>query len=88
MGLRKIAFLYSKINVKKCLHYIPGHKFQFPSIGCESPHLNCLVKSPTCKILCRKSPGLTSVLINSRYHIFLICTRSIYSLKIFKEGKF
>ena len=67
------------------MHYIPGHKFQFSSIGRESSRWNCLVTSPTCKTLLRKSPGFTSVLIISRYEIFLICTCSIYSLKTFER---
>ena len=73
---------------KKKLYYIAGHKFLFPSIDRESSHLNCLVKSPTYKIHFIKSPRFTSVLIISRYDTFSICTRSICSLKIFKEGNF
>ena len=72
-----------------------GHPFQFSSTGRESPafmiyqpHLNCLVKFPTCRILFRKSLAFTSILIISCYDILSICTRSIYSLKIFKEGEF
>ena len=73
---------------KKKLYYIAGHKFLFSSIGRESLHLNCLVKSPTDKIHFRKSPRFTSVLIILRYDTFSMCTRCIYSLKKFKEGNF
>ena len=88
--LRKIVYLYSKINVKNVLHYILDHTFQFPGIGRKSPaimifqsHLNCLVKSPTFRIHSRKSPAFTSVLIISRYDIsFYIHTQHIFTHNI------
>ena len=52
--LRKIVFLYRKINVKYFFHFIVDQTFQFPSIGCKSSvfmicqsYLNCLLKSFT-----------------------------------------
>ena len=47
----------------------------------QKRHLNSLVKSPTFRILFRKSPAFTLTLV-------FICKHSIHSLKIFKKGKF
>ena len=84
----KVFFAVWKINVKKISHYISGHTLHFPSNGRESAvciiqkrHLNSLVKSPTFRILFRKSPAFTLTLV-------FICKHSIHSLKIFKKGKF
>ena len=89
-GLREIVFLYSKINVKYLLHYIPDHTFQFLSIGRKSPaimichsHLNCLVKSPTFRILLRKFPTFAFALIISPYNIsFYTHTQHIFTHNI------
>ena len=51
-------------------------------------YLYFLVKSPIFRMLFRNSPAFTSALISSRCNIIFTCTRSIYSPKIFKEGKF
>ena len=94
-AIKGITNKTNKTNVKKFSHNIQGRTFQFSSTGREShafmiywQDLNCLVKSPASRMLVRKFPTYTSVLIISRYDIFFICTRSMYSLKIFKEGKF
>ena len=47
----------------------------------QKRHLNSLVKSPTFRILFRKSPAFTLTLV-------FICKHSIHSLKMFKKGKF
>ena len=81
-----IAFLYSKTVKKIALHL--SHNFQFPSIGSESPHLNCLVKSPTCKITLQK---IYQIYLRSYHftlrHIFYMHTQYIFT-QIFKELKF
>ena len=78
-----------KDQCRKMLHYISGHTFQLPSIVRESfafmiyyPHLNCLVITLTQNLL--YLPPLLSFYVMTS---FFICAHSIYSLKIFKEGK-
>ena len=74
-------------NVKKIVLHL-SHNSQFPSIGSESPHLNCLVKSPTYKITLQK---IYQIYIRSYHftlgHIFYMHTQYIFT-QIFKELKF
>ena len=91
-----IVFFYNKTNVKKFSHNIQGRTFQFSSTGREShafmiywQDLNCLVKSPASRMLIRKFPTFTSVLIISRYDIFFIYARAVcIHSKYLKKGSF
>ena len=71
------------------LHYISGHTFHLLSIGGESsvfmtyyPHLNCLAMPST-----ENPPDLPPLLLFYVLTLFFIYTYSIYSLKIFEDGK-
>ena len=82
LSLQYERSMQKKIRItSQAIHFqFPSTGRQFPAFMIYWPHLNCLVKSPTFKILFKKSPAFTSALIISRYDIiFYMHTQYVFT---------